>query len=180
MITSPLATRIELSPNFRERKDGEELRYIVIHGTWMADDAAVIRRLMDPITKVSAHYFIDHAGQIIQLVGEDNVAWHAGKSTWDGLDGLNSYSIGIEVGNAGPFAKPPTPDEEANPDWAKAPPYRDCQYEALAKLIADIRTRHPQITAKRILGHSDISPGRKSDPGPHFEWSRLGLRRGEL
>ena len=177
MLVSPLATRIVESPNWRERGVGEELRYIVLHGTWMADDEAAIARLTDPATQVSAHYLITHTGEIVQMVGEDKVAWHAGVSRWDGVEGLNGYSIGIEIGNAGPFLGPPTPEAEAHPDWSLAPAYKDCQYEALAKLIEDIRARHPQITAKRIVAHSEIAPGRKSDPGMWFDWKRIGLRR---
>lgn len=161
------------SPNWRERKAGASLRYVVIHGTWMADDAAALARLCDPAAEVSAHYLIQHDGQTVQLVDEDKVAFHAGKSAWEGVEGLNDWSLGIEIGNAGPFDAPPTADTEKNPDWGRAKPYLEAQYEAVIALLKGIMARHPQIRPEHVLAHSEVSPGRKSDPGPGFEWERL-------
>ncbi|MCP5405109.1 MAG: N-acetylmuramoyl-L-alanine amidase [Pseudomonadaceae bacterium] len=161
------------SPNHRPRREGEHLRYIILHGTYMADDAAALARLSDPATEVSCHYLITHTGELFQLVDESLVAFHAGQSTWDGISGLNGYSLGIELGNAGPFTSPPTPQQEANPDFTHAPPYTEAQYTTLIALLKDIMTRHPHIQPHHVLGHNEVSPGRKSDPGPHFNWSRL-------
>lgn len=161
------------SPNFRARKPEARVRYVIVHGTWMADDAAALERLCDPKAEVSCHYLIRHDGGVVRLVEEDQVAFHAGKSVWDGIEGLNDWSLGIEVGNAGPFEVPPTPETEKNPDWATAKPYRDVQYAALIALLREIMARHPQIGPEHVLAHSEVSPGRKSDPGPHFEWDRL-------
>lgn len=171
--TSHLVTRHAPSPNHRARVAPEEARYVILHGTWMADDEEALRRLTDPATQVSCHYLITHGGEIVQLVDETLAAFHAGKSTWDGIDGLNGYSLGIEIGNAGPFATPPTPEQEATPNWANATPYTDAQYAALINLLTDIMERMPRITSNHVLGHSEVAPGRKSDPGPHFDWSRL-------
>jgi N-acetylmuramoyl-L-alanine amidase len=161
------------SPNHRERREGEHLQYVILHGTYMANDAAVLSRLTDPATQLSCHYFIDHDARIHQLVDESRVAYHAGKSVWNGIENLNGYSLGIEIGNAGPFPTPPTPEQEANPDWSNAQPYLPEQYNALISLLRDIMARHPHIKPKHVLAHSEISPGRKSDPGPLFDWNIL-------
>lgn len=161
------------SPNHRERREGERLQYVIIHGTWMRDDAAVLERLTNPATELSCHYFISHAAQVHQLVDESRVAYHAGKSTWNGIENLNGHSLGIEVGNAGPFATPPTTEQEAKPEWGKAEPYTPAQYQTLIELLKAIMARHPHIKPEHVLGHSEISPGRKSDPGPHFDWNIL-------
>lgn len=161
------------SPNHRERREGESLQYVIIHGTWMANDAAVLSRLTDPATELSCHYFIDHEARVHQLVDESRVAYHAGKSQWNDLENLNGHSLGIEIANAGPFATPPTPEQEANPDWSKAPPYTPEQYQTLIALLQDIMARHPHIQPQHVLGHNEISPGRKSDPGAHFDWNML-------
>lgn len=173
MHGSALAARHVPSPNHRERTTDERLRYVILHGTWMADDEAALARLTDPVAGVSCHYLITHDGDLVQLVDESRVAFHAGQSTWEGTNGLNGYSLGIELGNAGPFATPPTPAQEACPDWAAAKPYTEAQYATLIHLLADIIARHPHITPTHVLGHSEVSPGRKSDPGPHFDWNRL-------
>lgn len=173
MSGSRLAKRFVSSPNHRPRNEGERLQYVILHGTWMADDAAAIRHLINPATNVSCHYVITHTGEVVQLVDEALVAFHAGKSTWDGIDGLNGYSLGIEIGNAASFETPPTVETEQHPDWAKAKPYLDVQYEAVIALLKDIMDRHPQIKPEHVLGHSEVSPGRKSDPGQHFDWGRL-------
>lgn len=161
------------SPNHRPCNEGENLQYIIIHGTWMADDEAALARLTDPATEVSCHYFITHEAEVHQLVDESQVAYHAGKSEWNGITGLNGHSIGIEISNPGPFKTPPTPEEEANPDWQNAPLYTDAQYATLVNLLRNIMTRHPHIKPEHVLGHNEISPGRKSDPGPHFDWNVL-------
>lgn len=171
--------RLVPSPNGRERCAGENIRYVILHGTWMADDEAALARLCDPAAEVSSHYYITRAGEIIQMVAESRVAHHAGKSYWldpdkGDLDGLNPWSIGIEIGNAGPFAGTPTVDQEKSaPDWSRAEPYTEAQYQAVVVLLCDILARNPQVIPARVLGHADIAPGRKTDPGLHFDWQRL-------
>lgn len=167
------------SPNRRARKGDERLEFVVVHGTWMAGDEGALMRLCDPAAEVSCHYYVTREGEVIQLVPEQDVAWHAGKSHavnslgWN-VEGLNGWSLGIEVANSGPFGDTvPTPAMEANPDWRLAEPYAEIQYERLAVLLADILRRHPAITRERVLGHDEVSPGRKSDPGPHFDWVKL-------
>jgi AmpD protein len=105
--------------------------------------------------KVSAHYFIDREGEVIELVDPDLTAWHAGESTFEGRAGCNPFSIGIEL--------------EGSPDQ----PFTEEQYRTLKELCLTLMKRYPLITPERIVGHSDIAPGRKEDPGPHFAWGRL-------
>lgn len=178
---SGLVERLLPSPNGRERRDDEALRMVIVHGTWMASDEEALARLRDPEAQVSCHYYIDRKGGIFQLVAEDRVAFHAGKSRWkiDGgwVEGLNGWSIGIELGNAGPFAgRVPGAAEEAHisdRQWAEAEPYGDGQYQALIALLQDILQRHPEIAPREVVGHDMVSPGRKTDPGRHFDWHRL-------
>jgi AmpD protein len=105
--------------------------------------------------RVSAHYFIDREGEVIELVDPVQMAWHAGKSTFEGRTGCNPFSIGIEL--------------EGGPDQ----PFTEGQYRALKELCLLLMERYPLITPERIVGHSDIAPGRKEDPGPLFAWERL-------
>lgn len=157
------------------------MRYVIIHGTWMRDDKEALERLCDPVAEVSAHYYITRAGEVIQMVPEGRIAYHAGKSEWEDpetgyVSGLNASSIGIEIGNAGPFLLPPDASGEIDSShivWAKAEPYTGQQYKALIELLRDILARNPFISPRRVLGHSDVSPGRKSDPGLHFDWQQL-------
>ena len=134
---------------------------IVIHYTAMDNAAAALERLCDPKAEVSAHYLICAKGRIIQLVSEDQRAWHAGQGEWAGCDDINSRSIGIEIDNRGthPFSEP--------------------QMRALETLMRGIMDRW-DIPADCVIGHSDMAPGRKTDPGPRFDWARLarqGLAR---
>jgi N-acetylmuramoyl-L-alanine amidase len=142
------------SPNFDERKDGAKPELIVIHYTAMDSAKAALDRLTDPASKVSAHYLIDEKGNIFQLVDEDKRAWHAGISQWQGKDDVNSRSIGIEISNR-------------NGD-----PYTREQQFSLAMLCKDLMFRH-KIPPQNVLGHSDVAPGRKIDPGEHFPWQRF-------
>lgn len=131
---------------------------LVLHYTGMASGEAALQRLRDPVAEVSAHYLVHENGQVVQLVHEFRRAWHAGAGTWAGEDDLNSGSIGIEIVNGGhPFGLPPYPDE---------------QIEAVIRLSRDIVGRWA-IRPERVLGHSDIAPARKEDPGEHFPWARL-------
>ncbi|QEW19172.1 1,6-anhydro-N-acetylmuramyl-L-alanine amidase AmpD [Marinibacterium anthonyi] len=115
---------------------------------------AALDRLCDPQFEVSAHYLIGRDGTLWQLVDEDRRAWHAGAGSWQGRGDVNSRSIGIELDNTGrhPFPEP--------------------QMTALETLLAGIRSRW-DIPAEGVIGHSDMAPGRKSDPGARFDWARL-------
>jgi N-acetylmuramoyl-L-alanine amidase len=148
------------SPNFDERKLG--ISMIVLHYTGMPDAQSAIDRLRDPAAKVSAHYLVAEDGTILRMVAEEKRAWHAGKSRWRGIEDINSASIGIEIVNPGhEFGYPPFPEE---------------QIDALLPLIAEIKERHG-ITRGNVVGHSDIAPARKQDPGELFPWNRLARLR---
>jgi N-acetylmuramoyl-L-alanine amidase len=148
------------SPNFDERACPVSM--IVLHYTGMETAAAALDRLCDPAAKVSAHYLVDEDGSVQQLVAEDKRAWHAGRSHWRGVTDVNSASIGIEIVNPGhEFGYRPFPE---------------AQIEALIPLVADIKDRHA-ITRGNVVGHSDIAPARKRDPGELFPWGRLARLR---
>lgn len=176
---SVVASRVLASPNRRVRRADELLEFVIVHGTWMAGDEGALARLTDPVAEVSCHYYITRAGEVIQLVAEAEVAFHAGKSravnaTGVEIEDLNGWSLGIEIANSGPFGgRVPTPAEEASPDWATVEPYTEAQYGAVVTLLKDIMERNRGIQPARVLGHDAVAPGRKSDPGPHFDWMRL-------
>jgi N-acetylmuramoyl-L-alanine amidase len=149
-----------LSPNFDERDAA--ITILVLHYTGMADAASAIERLSDPAAKVSCHYLIAEDGQIVRMVPEEKRAWHAGKSHWRGIDALNSHSIGIEIVN---------PGHEIG-----YRPFPDAQIDALIPLVSDILKRYG-ITRGNVVGHSDIAPARKQDPGELFPWGRLAKLR---
>jgi N-acetylmuramoyl-L-alanine amidase len=144
------------SPNFDERRAPPDM--VVVHYTGMATGEAALARLRDPDAEVSAHYLIEEDGRLFRLVPEERRAWHAGVSFWKGQTALNAVSIGIELVNPGhEFGYRPFPE---------------VQIAVLIDLIADIRERWT-VPNGRILGHSDIAPGRRSDPGELFPWARL-------
>lgn len=148
------------SPNFDERRLG--ISIIVLHYTGMQDAQGAIDRLRDPAAKVSAHYLVAEDGTILRMVAEDKRAWHAGKARWRGIEDVNSASIGIEIVNPGhEFGYPPFPEQ---------------QIDALLPLVAEIKERHG-ITRGNIVGHSDVAPTRKQDPGELFPWNRLARLR---
>ncbi|MFC3580585.1 N-acetylmuramoyl-L-alanine amidase [Sphingomonas hylomeconis] len=148
------------SPNFDERLLPVSL--IVLHYTGMQDADAAIRRLTDPAAQVSAHYLIAEDGTVLKMVDEAHRAWHAGRSHWRGITDVNSASIGIEIVNPGhEFGYRPFPDQ---------------QIEALLPLVAGIKERYA-IGRGDVVGHSDIAPQRKQDPGELFPWSRLARLR---
>ncbi len=148
------------SPNFDVRT--LPVTMIVLHYTGMQDAAEAIHRLTDPEAKVSSHYLVAEDGQVMHLVDEANRAWHAGRSRWREIDDVNSASVGIEIVNPGhEFGYRPFPE---------------AQIEALIPLVADIKDRHA-ITRGNIVGHSDIAPTRKQDPGELFPWNRLAKLR---
>ena len=124
----------------------------------METGEAAERFLASAEAGVSAHYLVHEDGRIVQMVAEANRAWHAGKSFWKGETDINSVSIGIEVVNPGPLRD--------------LPPFAEAGIEATIALCRDIATRH-EIPSEGILAHSDVSPGRKIDPGEKFPWRRL-------
>lgn len=145
------------SPNFGPRRDDLTPSLIVLHYTAMQSVEAAIERLCDPNAEVSAHYIIAADGKVTQLVRERDRAWHAGAGEWRGQGDINSRSIGIELDNAGdhPFSEP--------------------LMGALERLLPEIMQRW-DIPPEGVIGHSDMAPGRKSDPGPRFDWARLARR----
>ncbi len=148
------------SPNFDDRS--LPITMIVLHYTGMQDGESAIARLRDPAAKVSSHYVVAEDGTILRLVDEDKRAWHAGASHWRDVDDVNSASIGIEIVNPGhEFGYRPFPDE---------------QVDAVIRLVHDIKDRY-EITRGNIVGHSDVAPARKRDPGELFPWGRLARLR---
>jgi len=150
------------SPNFNDRR-GAPIDILLLHYTGMASDEDAIAWLCNPASEVSSHYFVCTDGRILQLVEDRHRAWHAGRSCWTGERELNSRSIGIEIANAGHR----TIDPEGRPA-----PFADAQIDALVALCGALSERH-DIRPERVLGHSDVSPGRKIDPGEMFPWGRL-------
>ncbi len=148
------------SPNFDER--GLPVTMLVLHYTGMTDGASAIQRLTDAEAKVSAHYLIAEDGQIVRMVDEKKRAWHAGRSYWRGITDVNSASIGIEIVNPGH-------------EWGYRP-FPEKQISALIPLIAEIQKRH-HITRGNVVGHSDVAPARKEDPGELFPWAQLAKLR---
>ncbi len=144
------------SPNFDER--GRALDMIVLHYTGMATAKEALDRLCDPAAKVSCHYVVEEDGTIYALVPEGKRAFHAGVGSWKGESDLNARSIGIEIVNPGH-------------EWGyrKFPPR---QIDMVIALVADIKTRH-DVPPARVLGHSDVAPQRKEDPGELFPWGKL-------
>lgn len=148
------------SPNFDERK--LPISMLVLHYTGMPDASSAIEWMTNPESRVSAHYCVTEDGQVIKLVDEDKRAWHAGLSYWRGITDVNSASIGIEIVNPGH-------------EWGYRP-FPEEQISALIPLVYDIVARH-RITRGNIVGHSDIAPARKEDPGELFPWARLARLR---
>jgi len=146
------------SPNFDTRPDGLAVTMLVFHYTGMADADAAVARLCDPQSKVSAHYLVHEDGRVVALVDEANRAWHAGEAFWRGITDINGCSVGIEMHNPG--------HEFGYRDFPGA------QIAALGGLAREILARHP-IPAGNVVGHSDVAPRRKQDPGERFPWRRL-------
>ena len=146
------------SPNRGQRRHGLPPDMVVIHHTAMETVEAAMERLCDPAAEVSAHYLIAEDGATIRLVSEDMRAWHAGAGAWGQVRDVNSHSIGIELANGGPEAGFPT--------------FPDIQMLALEQILSEILRRRA-IPPERVIGHSDMAPGRKFDPGPRFNWPRL-------
>jgi len=155
------AIRTRPSPNFGPRPGGTAIDTLVLHYTGMRTAAEALDRLCDAAAQVSAHYLVEEDGTVWRLVEEDMRAWHAGMSWWQGETNLNDRSTGIEIVNPGhEFGYRPFPP---------------AQMAAVAALCRDILARRP-IPPARVLGHSDIAPMRKLDPGELFDWRGLAAQ----
>jgi N-acetylmuramoyl-L-alanine amidase len=149
---------IDPSPNCDDRGPAFTVDMLVIHYTGMETKEAALDRLMDPKAEVSAHYLIDEDGNVHRLVEEKMRAWHAGVAHWRGKADINARSVGIELVNPGH-------------EWG----YRDfpeAQIRELEAVCHGVLARHP-IPARNVVGHSDVAPTRKTDPGELFPWERL-------
>ena len=144
------------SPNFDARTSPPDM--IILHYTGMRTGREALDRLREPAAKVSAHYLVEEDGRVFSLVAEERRAWHAGVSFWKGRRNLNGVSIGVEIVNPGHefgYRDFPTP-----------------QIEAVIELVDEIRSRW-SIEDSQIVGHSDVAPDRKQDPGELFPWKQL-------
>jgi len=163
--------RVCRSDNFGPRPSGAVISLLVIHNISLPPgqfgggyiEQFFTNRLdgdADPYfatiaeLQVSAHFLIDRDGVVTQFVATEQRAWHAGRSSFQGVDNCNDYSLGIEL------------------EGCDRHPYSAPQYEALAQLTRTLQRRYPAVSDQRIVGHSDIAPGRKTDPGPYFDWPR--------
>lgn len=162
------------SPNFNARAADSEIELVVVHGISLPPDhygGGYIQQLftnsLDPDEhayfdeikdlRVSAHCLIERDGRLTQFVSFNDRAWHAGVSCWQGREDCNDFSIGIELEGS---------DTES---------YTDIQYRQLAALVISLRKQYPALSDRSLCGHSDIAPGRKTDPGPFFDWQKLKL-----
>ena len=149
--------KIKIRSKNYEVKANRTIKYIIIHYTGMKNQTVAIKRLQSKVAKVSTHYLISKKGRLIQMVDEQDVAWHAGKSKWGKDIDLNSKSIGIELVNNG-YENFPIK-----------------QMKKLAFLLNYLLNKY-NVNKKYVLGHSHIAPKRKSDPGPLFPWSYLARK----
>ena len=152
-----LIKKYSINFDLPERKK-KEIKFIIIHYTGMQKESHAIKKLCDPKSKVSSHYFIKNNGKVINMIPDAYVAWHAGKSLWKKYKSLNKYSIGIEINNSG-----------HNNVYKK---FSSNQIFSLTKLLKFLIKKY-QIKKMNILGHSDIAPKRKKDPGEKFPWKIL-------
>lgn len=170
-----LGVRYVESPNQDERPDGMEPELVVVHGIslppgefggeWI--DRLFTNRL-DPADhpyfegigslRVAPHVLIRRDGELVQYVPFHRRAWHAGVSSWEGRERVNDFSVGVEL------------------EGTDETPYEEIQYRRLAELIHALATPYPAITPDRVVGHSDVAPGRKTDPGTSFDWTKLHER----
>lgn len=153
-----LVDTLRPSPNIEPRRDGKCPNILLLHYTGLPTLERSVEVLSRPDCKVSCHYVVSEDGHIIQMVSEAMRAWHAGVASWEGETDINSLSIGIEIQNPG--------HEAGYPDFPES------QMRAVEALARDIVGRHA-IPRHRVLGHSDVAPDRKCDPGEKFDWARL-------
>ena len=153
---------LNLSPNFSKKTRTKlDIKFVIIHYTGMQSEIESIKRLKNPKSKVSCHYLINKKGKLFQLVEDKKVAWHAGKSKWKNYFNLNYYSIGIELVNKG-----------HNHGYENFP---NLQIQSLIKLCRFLKKKY-RIKCQNFLGHSDIAPLRKIDPGEKFPWRDLSKK----
>ena len=145
-----------------KKRDKKSIKFIIIHYTGMKNESDAIKRLCDSKSEVSSHYFIKDNGNLLNLVPDLYNAWHSGKSSWKKFKSLNRYSIGIEINNPGHEFK-----------YKK---YSLKQISSLIKLLKVLKKKY-KIKKQNILGHSDISPNRKKDPGEKFPWDKLAKKK---
>ena len=151
------------SINFNEAKRSKKsIKFIIIHFTGMKNESEAIQRLCDSNSKVSSHYFIKNNGSLLQLVPDLYEAWHAGKSSWKNFNSLNKYSIGIEINNPGHVHGYKN--------------FKNSQIKTLKKILKYLITKY-RINSENVLGHSDIAPNRKKDPGEKFPWRELSKNK---
>ena len=151
------------SPNFNKKKRLiSSIKLVIIHYTGMQSERESIKRLCSPLSKVSAHYLINQNGKIFKLVEDRHIAWHAGKSRWKKFNNLNKNSIGIELVNKG--------HQYGYSSFKKK------QISTLLKLCKTLKKKY-KIKTKNFLGHSDIAPLRKIDPGEKFPWEFLSINK---
>ncbi|MBB4660095.1 N-acetylmuramoyl-L-alanine amidase [Parvularcula dongshanensis] len=144
------------SPNHDER--GVPVSMVVLHYTGMKTGAEALARLRDPAAKVSAHYMVEEDGRLYRLVPEERRAWHAGVAEWHGRRDVNAMSVGIEIVNPG--------HEFGYRDFPEV------QMQTVLELLRQIRRRY-DVAPENVVGHSDVAPDRKDDPGERFPWDRL-------
>jgi N-acetylmuramoyl-L-alanine amidase len=154
--------RVNKSRNFSKKtRRLKDIQYLIIHYTGMQSARVSMERLKNPNSKVSCHYFINRNGNIYKMIDDTKVAWHAGKSKWKNIKNLNKYSIGIEIQNKGHFIN-----------------YQSFPKKQISPLIILIKSllKKYKIKKNNVLGHSDIAPLRKKDPGEKFPWNFLSSR----
>ena len=147
------------SPNFDiKKRKPKSIEFIILHYTGMKKEKDALERLTNQNSKVSCHYFITYSGEIINLVPDLYTSWHAGRSAWKEKKSLNSKSLGIEISNSG--------------HTFKYENFKKKQIESLFFLVSKLKKKY-KISNKHILGHSDIAPDRKKDPGEKFPWKLM-------
>lgn len=156
-------TTLSYSPNFDlKKRKKKQIKFIIFHYTGMKKELDAIHKLIDEFSNVSCHYFVKKNGEILNLVPDLYTAWHAGISRWKNYKSLNRYSIGIEISNPGH-------------DY-KYDKFSKKQINSILKLSNYLIKKY-KINRKHILGHSDISPDRKKDPGEKFPWKYLSKKK---
>ena len=159
----PLKTSVNYSPNFNQiKRSKKQIKFIIVHYTGMKSEKAALDRLTNIQSEVSSHYFITKNGNITLLVPELYIAWHAGKSKWKGQSFLNKNSIGIEITNPG--------------HRFGYKNFSNKQINSIVILIKYLLNKY-KISKKNVLGHSDIAPDRKKDPGEKFPWEHLAKKK---
>ncbi|MBD1171509.1 N-acetylmuramoyl-L-alanine amidase [Pelagibacterales bacterium SAG-MED04] len=163
MPISTMHTTLNFSPNFDVKKRRvKDVKFLIFHYTGMKKENQAITRLTDPKSKVSSHYLIKNNGEILTLVPNLYVAWHAGVSSWKNYKSINKYSIGVEISNPG--------HEYSYKKFSKK------QIKSILKLSIYLKKKY-KIKSNFILGHSDIAPDRKKDPGEKFPWKYLSKNK---